>query len=108
MMHDADVFVLPSWHDTFGVVYVEAMACGLPIVATRCGGPDSFITDEIGRLVPVKSPILLAEAIGELIDNLECYSRNTIRRIFEENFSDETVVRRLEAVYDQALMSYTD
>jgi glycosyltransferase involved in cell wall biosynthesis len=107
MLHKADIFVMPSWHDTFGVVYVEAMACGLPIVATRCGGPDSFITDEIGKLVPVKSPNHLAQAIGEMIDSLQSYSRNTIRRRFEENFSDENIVRKLEEVYDRVLMGYT-
>ena len=37
---ECDCFVLPSAGETFGVVYVEAMAAGLPVIATRCGGPE--------------------------------------------------------------------
>ena len=107
MMQAADLFVMPSWHDTFGVVYIEAMACGLPIVATRCGGPDSFITDEIGKLVPIKSPAKLAVAIGEVVDNISGYHRKDIRRAFEANFSDQSVVEKLELVYDQVLKKQT-
>lgn len=40
-----DVFVIPSRQEGFGIVGVEAMACGVPVIATRCGGPEDFVTD---------------------------------------------------------------
>lgn len=47
---ECDCFVLPSAGETFGVVYVEAMAAGLPVIATRCGGPEDFVNEDNGIL----------------------------------------------------------
>ncbi|MCK9484995.1 MAG: glycosyltransferase, partial [Candidatus Marinimicrobia bacterium] len=46
LMRSCDLFALSSDFETFGVVLIEAMSCGLPIVATRCGGPESIITED--------------------------------------------------------------
>lgn len=48
----ADAFVLASRRETFGVVYIEAMAAGLPVIATACGGPEDFVREEDGFLIP--------------------------------------------------------
>lgn len=63
-----DLFVLASAHEAFGLVLVEAMLAGAPIVATRVGGIP-FVLDEgrVGRLVPPGSPKVLASAISELL-----------------------------------------
>jgi len=67
-MRQADVLVLPSRREAFGRVIVEAWAAGLPVIATRSGGPDELIQDgETGRLVPVKAPECLATAIQRLL-----------------------------------------
>lgn len=51
LMRSCDIFALSSDYETFGVVLIEAMACGLPVVATKCGGPESIVTEEwLGRL----------------------------------------------------------
>ncbi len=53
VMRGCDVFVLPSDYEGFGLVVAEAMACGLPAVATRSGGPENIIRDGLdGFLVP--------------------------------------------------------
>lgn len=51
-MRRADVFVLPSLVETFGVVFIEALACGKPVIATKIGGPSEIVTPEVGLLVP--------------------------------------------------------
>ena len=43
---DINLFVLPSRYETFGMVLIEAMASGIPVVATRCGGPNDIVTDK--------------------------------------------------------------
>lgn len=72
-MQSAHLFVLPSEYETFGVVYVEALACGLPVIATANGGPQDFITPEVGLLVQPKDEVALAEAIARIWQNYANY-----------------------------------
>ena len=59
----ADVGVYPSRNEPFGLVFIECMACGTPVIGADSGGPRDFVTDEVGGLVP--------EAEGdELVDSL--------------------------------------
>ena len=65
----ADVFVAPSVDEPFGQVYLEAMACGLPVIATDSGGPRSFVNTDPARpngwLVTPDNETELADAIVE-------------------------------------------
>ncbi len=67
---DADVFVLPSIYEPFGIVLVQAMSAGLPIVGSNVGGIPYVVDDaRTGLLVPPRDPAALARAIGELAGN---------------------------------------
>jgi glycosyltransferase involved in cell wall biosynthesis len=69
-MKMADLFCLPSWNETFGLVYLEAMACRLPVIATKGHGIDGVIHDgKEGVLVEEKSVQSLRDALSQLIDN---------------------------------------
>jgi len=68
----ADVCVVPSYYESFGLVAVEAMACGVPVVASRVGGLTSTISDgETGYLIPWRCPEPFAERLELLLDNDE-------------------------------------
>ena len=70
---NSHVFVLPSQSETFGVSYIEAMYAGLPVIATRCGGPESFVNESNGMLVPVNDVDALALAMQTLRQNIHEY-----------------------------------
>uniref|UniRef100_A0A832MLX7 Glycosyltransferase n=1 Tax=Eiseniibacteriota bacterium TaxID=2212470 RepID=A0A832MLX7_UNCEI len=94
-----DAFVLPSRHESFGIVFVEAMAAGRPSVATRCGGPETILDDTTGVLVPVGDPEALAGALERMVIGTRRWDRDAIRAAFERRFSRAAVVDALEGVY---------
>jgi glycosyltransferase involved in cell wall biosynthesis len=73
---DADVFCLPSLQEGFGIVFVEAMAAGLPIVAARAGAVPEVVEDEVtGLLVPPGDPPALGAALIRLLDDADLRRR---------------------------------
>ena len=67
-LHKSDCFVLVSRDETFGIVYVEAMACGVPAIASMCGGPSDIIDDSNGLLVPMGDSHALSKAMKKIVD----------------------------------------
>jgi D-inositol-3-phosphate glycosyltransferase len=66
----ADATVLPSYYESFGMVALEAMACGSPVIATRVGGLPTTVRDEVtGLLVPDRDPAALARTIARMLDD---------------------------------------
>lgn len=102
-MQRCDFFVQPSLQETFGVVYIEAMACGKPVIATSVGGPRETVNDDTGILVSPKDTEALKEAIEYMLDNYQNYSPEKIAQYANERFSYETVGSMLNAVYRSTL-----
>ena len=66
----ADVFVLPSWYESFGLAALEAMACGTPVVVSRVGGLTTFVEHgKTGHLVPWRCPEAFARSLETLLAN---------------------------------------
>ncbi len=99
----ADCFVLASRGETFGVVYVEAMAAGVPVIATRCGGPEGFVTPENGVLVNVDDMQALTVAMRDICDGKTSYKAREIRDFAIANFSPTHIAKCLEEVYEKII-----
>ena len=102
-MRQADIFILPSHIETFSVVTAEALSCGLPALATRCGGPEEFITPEVGRIVPVAEPKKLAKELSWMMENLPRFSREKISEYAKKNFSLEVIGSQYHSLYHALL-----
>ena len=103
----ADVFCLPSTtsHESFGIVNLEAMACGVPIVASKIGGiPDVVKDGENGLLAPPKDSDALADAIIYLLENEDV--REKMGKKGREKVGDyswERIVEETEKVYEELI-----
>ncbi len=102
-MRECDLFVLPSLWETFGVVLVEAMACGKPVLATAVGGVPEIVNPGVGKLIPPKDPVLLAKAIDEMLDNLTQYDHKAIASYARKRFSYEAVGKAYDMCYQKVL-----
>jgi L-malate glycosyltransferase len=99
MMRAADVFILPSRVETFSVVTAEALASGVPVVVTACGGPEEFVTERAGSVVAPGDPRALARGLTETIDRLSTFDRSVIAREAQIKFGYSTVGAMLDEVY---------
>ena len=102
-MRRSDFFVLPSLGETFGVVYIEAMASGLPIVATNVSGIPEIVNKDTGILVPPKNIDALAEAIDYMLDHYKDYSPMEISKYTEDRFSYKAVGKLLNCIYENII-----
>lgn len=98
-----DCFVLPSLHETFGVVLAEAIACGKPVIATRCGGPESIVTQTNGQLVAPGSPAELSQALADMRIQHAQYDPIAIRQSFVSRFSRQAVTQQIVDMYKAVL-----
>ncbi len=99
--NECSCFILPSRHETFGIVYAEAIACGKPIIATKCGGPEDIVNEHNGLLCEVGNIFDLTEKMCYMIDNYEKYDSKIIREDFDARFSQKIVSKRIFEVYNQ-------
>ena len=102
MLRESDVFVLPSYFEALPVGVLEAMACGVPVVATSVGGIPDVIEDRVnGLLVEPGQPDALARAIVTILtdDALRSRLREAARSDVRKRFSTESVIKDLGTLY---------
>ena len=100
-MQAANVLVLPSSQETFGVVLIEAMSTGIPVIATRSGGPEEIITADTGLLTSPGDVEELGKALVEARERV--WNAELIRHSVESRFSSGVIAAALTDVYRSAI-----
>lgn len=100
----ADFFVLPSKSgEGLPLVALEAMACGLPVVATKVGGISEVITKDYGKIVPPDNPDALAEAVLEFSHRENSAFKNGLRAFIAQRYSWDKNVEKLVGIYEELI-----
>ena len=95
--------IINSNVETFSVVTGEALAMGKPVIATRCGGPVAFITEENGVLIEPRDDAALTVAMVSRATEQREYDAATIRRTMDERFSAKAVGEQFMAIYQRVI-----
>ncbi|HEX7114294.1 MAG TPA: glycosyltransferase [Steroidobacter sp.] len=103
LMNSHDVLAVPSYIESFGLVCAEALACGIPVVATRCGGPEEIVREPFGEIVEPRDSNALAHALERVCNALDRWAPESARAYIEQNFSLAGVAARLEREYQAML-----
>ena len=104
LIPQADVLLLPSEHEAFGLAALEAMACGVPPVATRVGGVSELIDDGVdGYLEQVGDTAAQAKRVVELLSDRAAHARvsEAARRAAESRFDSRRIVPQYEQYYEE-------
>lgn len=103
-MAESDAFVLSSRYETFGVVIIEALALGKPVIATRCGGPESIVRENDGILVPVDDVNALCNAMNQLIATWNSYDPIEIRQACIDRYGEASIAKKLIKIYSESIL----
>lgn len=102
-VRESHAFALTSSYESFGVVLIEALAVGRPIVSTKSVGPRDIVEEENGLLVEQHEPEPFAAAMVALMENYDRYDQRRLAERCRERFCEETIGDRILQVYEAAL-----
>lgn len=102
-----DLFVLPSFQEGLCIAALEAMSCGVPVVSTRCGGPETYIKNAENGLLVDSDPSAMSNAIFKLLsdDSLRLSYAKKARESVIQNFSKQALATEFWRYFDKYLAS---
>ena len=101
LLSESHVFVLSSKAETFGVACIEALSQGLPAIATKCGGPEEFIHEHNGLLIPVDDIDALSDAMIEIYNQYSKYNRTLIKNECLSRFAPDVIAKQLTGIFEK-------
>jgi len=102
-LQKSDLFIQTSLYETFGIVYIEAMSCGLPVIAFNVNALNEIINDSNGIIVEKYSINGTVNAINYILDNLNKYNPQKIRQYITNNFSLTKISKEINIVYNKVI-----
>jgi glycosyltransferase involved in cell wall biosynthesis len=102
-MKQAVCLVITSNHETFGVVAIEALSCGIPVISTNAGGPADIIVDGLNGYIFENNPDSLYNAYCKVSKNLVKFAPSTLKSYVENHFSEKAVAQQLLTTYTSIL-----
>ena len=98
-----DAFVMTSIQEGQPVSALEAACCGLPIFATRCGGREDYVTEQIGRLVSITDSELLSEYLKQFVEDEISFDAEYIRRSIIEKFGKKKYLENMSSCFNELM-----
>jgi len=104
----ADVVVMPSLYESFGMVALEAMACGTPVVASQVGGLAYLVREgETGYLVPDRDPVELADRLSRLLSNAQLRAQMGAQAVLHaQSYAWPDITRKIIGLYEDAVRTF--
>lgn len=99
----ADVSTVPSRSEAFGLVAIEALACGVPVIGTNEGGIKDIITEDVGMLVEVDDHVTLAEDIKKILSKEKVFNRENVAEYAKNKYSQDTLIKELIDLYHDCM-----
>ncbi len=102
ILNKNNMFVITSTNETFCIPGIEALASGMPVVSTKCFGPEEYIDDKCGKLVEISDVKALALAIKEVYQNIDNYDINYLREV-ADRYSAKNVTDMAIKIYEELI-----
>lgn len=102
ILNEHNIYVMSSEIESFGIPAIEAFASGIPVVATKCLGPEEYVDDNCGKLISIKNPKEMADAIIEVYENLDKYDINYLRSV-ADRYSGKSITDKAIKIYKELL-----
>lgn len=103
LLTNSHFYIHPSLSESFSIAVIEAMACGLPVIVTKCGGPEYFVNDKVGLVIEKESSEQIAQAIERMINNYSKYDPNSIQKYCIKNFDYNKITKQIFQVYQSVV-----
>lgn len=103
LLRQCSFLVVNSLSETFSMAAAEALACGKPVLSTRCGGPEEFISNKNGRLIDTNNPGQLTEALLWMYAHYRDFDPEALKNFARKKFAPEIVGTKFLNLYKKAL-----
>ena len=108
ILKNSSIFLLPSRNENFSVAVLEALACGLPVIASICGGIRECINEKNGLLFPVDDVEKLAQSILYAVQHIDKYDRKAIAEDCQTRFAPEVIAKQLTQIFEDTIKKHKE
>ena len=101
--HNYDFYICNSNFETFGMTVAEALLAGKPVICSQCGGPEEYVHEKNGILIPTKDNKKLSSAISQMAEDYKTYDSNVLSNEIRSKFGAEKIKSQLKEFYLKAI-----